>query len=121
MPQVKFDADNGVKTPKKILDVGPRGGFILLQVLDASTLFFDVQRDILEIDGLGAAPPNNTMGFQLKTAQGIFLTWWKGEVWGRSDTNGGLIQAQIVFKVKGKCGCGGQDVDDMPPALTDEL
>lgn len=120
MAQVKFDQDNGVNTPKKILDAGPTGAFVGIQVLDGSTLFLDVQRDILEIGGLGLAAPNNQMGFQLKAAAGLVLTWWKGEMWGRSDTAGGLINAAILFKLKGRNNYGAA-VDDRPPVLTDEL
>ncbi len=120
MAQIKFDQDNTVNTPKKILDAGPTGAFVGIQVLDASTLFFDVQRDILEIGGLGLAAPNNIMGFQIKAAQGLVVMWWKGEMWGRSDTNGGLINAAILFKLKGRNIHGGI-IDDQPPVLTDEL
>ena len=118
--QVKFDQDNTVNTPKKILDAGASGAFIAIQVLDASTLWFDVQRDILEISGLGAAAPNNQMGFQIKATAIPVLMWWKGELWGRSDTNGGLINAAILFKLRGRNSDGGA-VDDRPPVLTDEL
>jgi len=118
MAQVKFDQDNGVNTPKKILDAGARGAFVGIQVLDASTLFFDVQRDILEIGGLGTVAPNNVMGFQIKTAQGIVFMWWKGEMWARSDTAGAIINAAILFKLTGNQGAG---VMDAPPVLTDEL
>jgi hypothetical protein len=120
MSQVKFDQDNTVNTPKKILDAGPTGAFVGLQVLDASTLFFDVQRDILEIGGLGAAAPNNIMGFQIKAAAGFVTMWWKGEMWGRSDTNGGLINAAILFKLKARNAHGGA-MDDPPPVAMDEL
>src|SRR5947209_7934149 len=105
MPQFSFGSN---QKPLKILDAGPDGAFIALQVLDASTLFFDTSLETMNIGGQGAAAPNATEGFQLKSAQGIFISWWKGELWGRSDTNQGLIQAQILFKVKKKsCDCGG--------------
>jgi hypothetical protein len=117
MAQLKFDADNGVNTPKKILDAGPRGGFVAIQVLDASTLYFDVQRDVLELSGAAFSGFNAAShGFQVKTANGLILMWWKGEMWGRSDTPGAIINAAILFKIEGKNG-----VLDQAPPLTDEL
>lgn len=114
--QVKFDQDSGVNTAKKILDAGPLGALVAVQVLDASTLYLDVQRDILMLAGLGAAP-NNVMGFQLKAADRVFQFWFKGELWGRSDTQGAIINAEILFKLKGTSGPGRDDIQ--PPALTD--
>lgn len=107
MPQFAFGS---TKKALKILDAGADGAFIALQVLDASTLFFDRTLDTLNTDGLGLAAPNSTQGFQIKTAQGIVQLWWKGELWARSDTNNGLVQADIIFqlgKKKGGGGCGG--------------
>lgn len=98
MPQFKFSKQNGVNVSQKILSI-PRGGFIGLQVLDASTLFFDKAKDILDRDGQGAAAPNTTEGFQIKTAQGLQVMWWKGDLWGKSDTDGGLINAAVLFEL----------------------
>jgi hypothetical protein len=118
MPQEKFDQDNGLNTPKKILDAGPNGAYVAIQVLDASTLYIDNMRDHLAIGGLGAAL-NLVQGFQIKAAAGIVFMWWKGEMWGRSDTNGGIINQQIIFKLKGKDSFGAL-VSDQPPALADD-
>jgi len=124
MPQEVFGQDAGVNTPKKILDAGPHGAFVGVQVLDASTLFFDFNREAMMRSGNGAALPNSNQGFQIKAAQGFVTFWMKGELWGLSDTANGLINAQILFKLKGKCGCDGGDSsesEDRPPALMDEV
>jgi hypothetical protein len=108
MPQFKFSQQNSKNLTQKILSV-PRGAFIALQVLDASTLFFDKSKEILDRDGMGAAAPNNVEGFQIKSTNNIFTTWWKGDLWGKSDTDGGLINASVLFELAGKgggCGCG---------------
>lgn len=88
-----------------ILDAGPDGGFVNLEVLDASTLFFDGSKDTLLSAGSGIAT-NTVQGFQLKSTNGIFGTWWTGQMFGRSDTVGGTIYAAVVYK-KRKCGCSG--------------
>jgi len=105
MPQLQFSADNGVNTPKRILDTGGKRADVLLQVLDASTLFFDNARDTMLTAGKAGGP----QGFQLKTAQGIALVKWRGEMWGISDTNGGLINYQVfpLDDDHSECGCKG--------------
>lgn len=98
MPQMNFPT---LAKPLKILDAGD-GGFVALQVLDASTLFFGQSLEELQADGIATAGAAVRSGFQLK-AQAIpvpFVTWWKGEMWGRSDTVNGLIQAAIVYRKK---------------------
>jgi hypothetical protein len=104
MPQKSFGSNNDVSI---ILDAGPDGAFVALQVLDNSTLFFDKTKESLLTAGAGAAAPNLTQGFQLLKANGVFTTWWTGKMWGRSDTVQGLINAAVIFQArKGKCGCG---------------
>jgi hypothetical protein len=69
----------------------------------------------------------NQEGFQLRAGNGIFTTWWKGEMWGRSDTNNGVIQAQVLFQVSkkgggdcgGDCGCGGGAA--LEPELVEDI
>lgn len=101
--QTRFATNTDVT---QILDAGPEGAFIALQVLDASTLFFGGSKETLLNQGLGLAAPNLTQGFQLKSATGIFTTWWTGVMYGRSDTAGGLIEGAVIYK-RPKCGCGG--------------
>lgn len=116
MPQQGFGTTTDVR---QILDAGPDGAWCLLQVLDASVLFFDKTKETLLADGMGAATPNSRQGFQLKAAQGIFFTWWTGIMWGRTDTVQGLINAAVVYKPK-KCGCGGAKSDETPQPGFDE-
>lgn len=118
MPQTSF---GNARDVFQILDAGPDGAFVLVQVLDGSTLFFDKNKETLIADGAGALAPNNRNGFQLKATQGIFFTWWTGIMWGRSDTVQGLINAAVVFKKK-KCGCdGGGKGDDPQPGFDEGL
>lgn len=100
MPQFRFSQQNGKNLSQKILSL-PKGGLIALQVLDASTLFFDKAKDILDRDGMGIAAPNTVEGFQIKTANGIVSMWWKGDLWGKSDTDGGLINAAVAYELGG--------------------
>lgn len=98
MPQMQFTKDNGVNTPKKILDTGNRWARVFLQVLDASKLFFDQSREVM----MQAGKVGNTQqGFQILTAQGIVQMWWRGEMWGASDTDGGLIQHGFIATAPG--------------------
>jgi hypothetical protein len=113
MPQLSFGSN---QQAVKILDAGPEGAFVVLQVLDASVLFFDKTKETLVSDGAGLAAPNTRNGFQLKSANGLFVTWWEGEMWGRSDTAQGLICAAVVFQKK-KCGCGGEKSADSQPGF----
>lgn len=97
MPQMQFSNDNGVSTPKKILDTGAKWARVYLQVLDASTLFIAAVRDSLLQSGSVAQP---VQGLQLKNIAGqpltIFAFWWKGPMWGIDTTNGGLIDYEIL-------------------------
>jgi hypothetical protein len=120
MPQFNFPT---LAKPLKILDAG-KGAFISLQVLDASTLFFGQSLEEVQADGIGIAT-NNRAGFQLK-AQAIpvpFVTWWEGELWGRSDTVSGLIMAAVVCRLRKKScggGCSGGCSGDAPLPGFDE-
>jgi hypothetical protein len=119
MPQMNFPT---TQKPLKIIDAG-KGAFVLLQVLDANTLFFGRTLEEIQADGIATAGAAARSGFQLK-AQAIpvpFVTWWEGEMWGRMDVANGLIMAAIVYQVKktGSCkggcsgGCSG-DGDGLP-------
>lgn len=121
MPQLQFGS---ATNPQKILDAGPDGAWIILQVLDTSTLFFDKSREILQGDGYGAATPDSKQGFQLKqSAVFQFYTLpWKGELWGMSDTKGAIIAWQIAAPLhKGSCGCGGKAQDKPQPGFDEEI
>lgn len=98
-------------TPKKVLDAGD-GAYIGLQVLDASTMFFGKSREIMTTQGIAPAAPNSIQGFQLKTAQGVVQFWWTGELWALTDTEGSIINAEVLLQLPqsaggGGCGCGG--------------
>jgi hypothetical protein len=100
MPQMQFTKDNGVSTPKKILDTGNRWARVYLQVLDASRLFFDQNRDVMMQQKIGVAP-NNQQGFQILTTDKLVALWWRGELWGVSDTDGGLINYGFITTAPG--------------------
>lgn len=86
MPLFQFSQQAG--NPQKILDTGKRPARIRLQVLDASTLFFDDNRDTLLMKfGTG----NVQQGFQLVQSDRIYKDWWKGELWAINTTAGALI------------------------------
>jgi hypothetical protein len=98
MPQMQFGFDNGIATPKKILDTGGKWARVYLQLLDANTVFIEATRDTLLQSGSVAQP---IQGLQLKNIAGqpltIFAFWWKGPMWGIGSVNGTLIDYVIVF------------------------
>lgn len=97
---------NGSMQPKRLLSI-PKGGLVVLQVLDAaSTIFFEKSKDILLAGGLGIAAPNLTQGFQVKQAAGIIQFWWKGELWATTDTNGALLNVEVVFELSKSADAG---------------
>jgi|SRR5215469_2366340 len=82
---MSFD-NNGAAIPKKLVAVGDRIARVKMQVLDASILFFNKNRDIL-LQTIGGT----IQGLQLIQNDRIYSDWVTGDIWGVSNVNGGQV------------------------------
>lgn len=92
---MSFD-NNGAAIPKKLVSVPNRIARVKMQVLDASILFFNKNRDIL-LQTIGGT----IQGLQLIQADRIYSDWVTGDIWGISNVNGGQVAVIIEVMPQG--------------------
>lgn len=88
---------NGVGVPKKVVDTGSRVCRVKFQVLDASTVFLNKNRDLL------LQTSNNVIqGLQLIQNDRIYSDWIVGEMWALGSVDGAAIAVVIEYMPEGK-------------------
>lgn len=105
---LSFD-NNGAQVPKKLVAVGNRIARVKMQVIDASILFFNKNRDLL-LQTVGG----NIQGLQLIQQDRIYSDWVTGDIWGVSNVNGG--QVAVIIEIMPQ----GFGVADLIPQETEE-